>query len=451
MYDYVIFGGGVVGAAIFNKFVRLGAKVALLEKELDVATGASKANSGLVHAGFDAETGTLKAKLNVRGNELFEKLCQELGIKFKRTGALVVGNDEEKLKELLARGKKNGVKGLSIIREEKLWKLVPNLRHEYKSALYAKTAGLVSPYMLTIALAEEAVINGGQALFGFTTKKIEKAKGCFKIYSSDKRVVEGKVVINATGAGYNDIARLLKAEEREIRFRRGEYYVLDKCDFVNLTVFPLPTKLGKGILATPTASGNILLGPTAEDILEFDTATTMGGLENISGSITAMFDNVPFDKIIREYSGVRVSCGDDFVIGWDKKAEGVVDICGINSPGLTSAPAIAEMVAEMVGLRGQEKKMIRRKGYAVKVKGEIVCRCEKVGKNEILSAINSPLKPCTVDGIKRRVRAGMGKCQGGYCLIDVCCLIARERGIKLEEVNKEHEGGAVMLSGGKYE
>ena len=405
----------MIGAAIFNKFIRKGKSCVLLEREPDLATGATKANSGLIHAGFDAETGTLKARFNVRGNELTEELAKNLKVPFKRTGALVVGNDLEKLNALKARGIANGVKELEIVEGEDLRKLAPNLKEDIKYALHAKFAGLISPYMLAIALAEEGVINGGTCKLNFET---------------------------------NQISKLLKVEEKPLKFRRGEYIILDKTDFVKLSIFPLPTALGKGILATPTVDGNVLLGPTAEDIEEFNTETTTEGIDKILAYIKSTFNNVPLNKNIRQFSGIRVSCGEDFIVEKSKVNDSVVLIAGINSPGLSSAPAIAEyVVEELFGEKNKDKSMIAREGYFAEPAGRIVCRCEKIGENEIVRAINAPIPAHTVDAVKRRVRAGMGRCQGGQCMLEVCKLLAKNAGLNLEDVKKESANSFIMQKG----
>ena len=448
IFDYVVIGGGVIGTAIFNKLVRKGKTCALLEREPDLATGATKANSGLIHAGFDAESGSLKAKFNVRGNELTENLAKELKVPFKRTGAVVVGNDLEKLKALLERGEKNGVRGLEIVEGDKLKSLVPNLKEDIKYALYAPSAGLISPYMFAIALAEEGVINGGVCKLNFEIDRVEQTDGVFEIFGNNE-VIQARKAINSAGAGFNEVSKLFKTEEFPIKFRRGEYIVLDKSDFVKLSVFPLPTALGKGILATPTVDGNILLGPTAEDIETFNTETTECGIDKIISYINSTFNNVPLNKNIRQFSGIRVSCGEDFVVKESTLNPNVILIAGINSPGLSSAPAIAEyVVEELLKEHSEDKPMIARKGYTCEPAGKIICKCEKVGEKEIENAINAPIPATTVDAVKRRVRAGMGRCQGGQCMLDICKLIAKNLNIELEDVKKESAKSNIMFKGG---
>lgn len=462
IYDSLIVGGGVIGTAIFNKLVRIGKRVALIDKASDVGTGASKANSGLVHAGYDPEPNTLKAKLNVRGGELFPKLAKRLHVPFKRTGTLVVGDNRDMIERLYERGKRNGVKNLSILNREEILKMVPDLKEGNDYALYAKTAGIVSPYLLTIALADEEILNGGKVFLEEDIEKVEREGEIFKV-TTKKNVFQAKNIINSAGAGYNDVAKLLKSEEYPLTFRRGEYFVFSnttKLD-VSCTIFPLPTKLGKGVLITPTVDGNFLIGPTSEDGDDV-TKTTDIGLNDIKKKASLMLNNINFKDAIREFSGVRVISGDDFIIEKSQKQKGVINLAGICSPGLSSAPAIAEYVTKLLGYDLKEKENLKElKDYTLlknlplnKQKalieenpdyGEVVCKCEKITKGDIISALNRPLKIRSVDGIKRRTNAGMGGCQGGFCFTKVVNLILKSRKIEYEEVLKENRGSEVAV------
>lgn len=461
IFDYAIFGAGVVGACVFNELTSLGQKVLLLEKNMDVATGQTKANTALIHAGFDAKPNTLKAKLNVKGNQMFEDLCNRLGISFERCGAVVVDKTDETLQKLYQRGMQNGVLNLKILSGKELFDLIPNLKKEYCFGLYAQSAGIVSPFLFAVALCEEAVINGGTVQFDFDTIKISKCQGVFEISSKNKTFF-AKKIINCAGFGYNQIAKLLDEDLLDIKFRRGEYFVLDNTakGFVNLSVFPAPSDMGKGILATPTIDGNILLGPNAQDC-QWDTKTTKQGLQDVRNGVNQMFDNVPWKSVIRIYSGIRTIVGDDFYIklGKDKN---VVNVAGICSPGLSSSPAIAEYICnDILKIDAKPKQMQKRTPYVnmnmlsfekqnqmIKQDekfGKIICKCEKVSEGEILQAINSPLHPKSIDAIKRRVRAGMGRCQGGFCTMRVAKLIADQNGCKLEDVLKENQNSNICL------
>lgn len=457
VYDAVVIGGGVVGTAILNKLTRLNQNVALIEKGDDVALGASRANSGIIHAGFDCHPGTLKAKFNVEGNPLVYSLAKELGVSVKNCGAVVVGNNLSAVKELYNRGIKNGVSGLEILNREQLLSLVPNLSEEVTCGLYAKTSGIVSPFMLTVALAEQAVLNGAKVFFNTDVKKISYNGEYYTLSNKDFKI-DAKTIINAAAAGYNDVARLIGSETYETNFRRGEYFLLDSTAnyLTNLTVFPLPDAKSKGVLVTPTSHGEILVGPTSYDS-DTQTITTPSGLNEIKEKATRTIKDIPYKQSIRNFSGVRVICGNDFIVERSKLKNNVINLAGICSPGLTSAPAIANYVAvNLMGLTGTEKKMINRVPYMVVSQmdkkqlnkliaknpdyGKIICKCEKVTLGEIKEALNSPLKPKSVDAVKRRVYAGMGRCQGGFCLTRVISTIAKTYNISEMEVNKENNG-----------
>ncbi len=460
-YEVAIIGGGVVGCAILNKLTRHGVSCVLLEKANDVAMGASKANSGIVHAGFDCKPNTLKARFNVRGNQLFHTLCPQLKVPLKQCGAIVVGNDQSVVEDLYNRGIANKVEGLSILDRAGLLELVPNLNENITCGLYAKTSCIVSPYMFTIALAEEAVINGAKVLFNTQVKQCKKVDELFNLVG-DNLDIKVKYVINSAASGYNDVANILGSENYEIKYRRGEYFLLDNTvDITDLTIFPLPSKAGKGVLISPTADGNTIVGPTSIPS-DDSTMTTTDGLNDVKLKSKMILD-VPFNKNIRNFAGVRVTVGDDFVIEKSNKQQGVINIAGICSPGLSSAPAIAEYVVEdLLGYKGKEIDVKPRTPYTVLSQlsgeernkliksnsdyGKIVCKCECVSLGEIKEALNSPLKPNSVDAIKRRVRAGMGRCQGGFCLTKVIQTISQTLNIPMDNVVKENMGSNYYVS-----
>lgn len=463
IYDVAILGGGIVGTSVLNKLTKLGVKAVLLEKGSDVSVGTTKANSGIVHAGFDAKTGSLKAILNKRGSELFPKLCEELGVPYKQNGAIVIGNDMSKIKALYDRGITNGVQGLEILDRKALIKKIPTITDNITCGLYASTSAIVSPYKMAIALAEEAVINGGAVLFNYDTKSFEKSGNSY-IISDGVQEIETKKVVLAVGAEHNNIAKIFGVQEYPIEYRRGEYYLLDvgAMDTSGYTIFPLPTEHTKGVLITPTVSNNYIVGPTSIPSDNYDTVTTKEGLSEIANNALSMLTNVNLKKNIRVFSGVRTIVGDDFVIEKDKNNADIINVTGICSPGLSAGPAIAEMVSELLGFDGEERKDIKRlpkknhiKGLSTKdlnalikkdsAYGRIVCRCELVSEAEIVEAINSPLKPMSVDAVKRRTRAGMGRCQGGFCFSRVMELIARERGISIDEVAKENKDSRIII------
>ena len=460
-FEYVIVGAGIVGSSIFSALARHGKSVCMIDKALDVATGASKANSGLVHAGFDAEPGTLKAKFNVLGNKMFVGEAKRLGLPIKRTGAYVVGNDKSKIEELFERGIKNGVSGLHILNGDELHSRLPMIQPEIRYALFAENAYIISPYMFTITLAEEGIVNGGKVFLGFDTKKIKRC-GDYYFLTDGRDEICAKYIINSAGSGYNDIAKLIGSEIYPIEFRRGEYYVLDSTEknLVPSTIFPLPTKAGKGVLVTPTIDGNILVGPNSEPS-DSITKTTAAGLAFVKEQSLLTVPSVNFRKAIRIFSGVRTIVGDDFVVEQSRMAINVVNIAGICSPGLSSAPAIALYVLELLGIsknipdgvkikpyvmfsslsRARQNELIKRNPKY----GKIVCKCEGISVGEITDALNRPLRVISVDGVKRRTRAGMGRCQGGFCLSKTIELIAKENRISEYDVVKENKGSNILV------
>ena len=461
IFDCIVVGGGIVGASVFNKLTRIGKSCLLLDKASDVATGASKANSGLVHAGYDPKPGSLKAVMNVRGNKLYPKICKRLGIKLRKCGALVVGDDQKQIKALYDRGLENGVY-VEIWDREKIKGKVPTINDNITVALYARDAYVVSPYLLTIALTDEAIVNGGKVSLEEDIVSISKENGIFKV-ETKKAVYFAKHIVNSAGSGYNEIAKLLGAEEYKIELRRGEYFVFDKGTKLNIpcTLFPLPTKLGKGVLVTPTIDGNYLVGPTSVES-ENTTMTTKNGLDSIKEKSGLIVSNLNFRNAIREFAGLRAIVGDDFVIEKSKKVDGVINLAGICSPGLSSAPAIAERVVELLGYKNKELKDLQKIEPYVMFKDlpkekqrelaktdadycAIICKCEQITKGDIKKALNRPLKINSVDGVKRRTNAGMGRCQGGFCFSNVVKTISQERKIAMEQVKKENRGSEVCI------
>ena len=462
VFDVLIVGGGVVGACVLNKLTCIGKKCLLIDKASDVATGASKANSGLVHAGYDPKPNTLKAKLNIRGNKLYPKLCKRLGVKLDKCGALVLGDDETQLDNLYQRGLENKVYVEKWNRNQILEK-VPDLADHITCALYARDAYIVSPYFFTISVTDEAVLNGAKVSLEEDLVSVEKKDDIFEVVTK-KATYYAKQIVNSAGAGYNEVAKLLKAEEYPLEFRRGEYFVFDKIKDFNVpcTLFTMPTKLGKGVLITPTIDGNFLLGPTSTES-DTQTKVTSEGLDEIRKKAQLIVKNINFRNAIRQFSGVRVISGDDFVVEKSKVTDGVINIAGICSPGLTSAPAIAEMVTKLLGFSLKEKENLKplkrrvlfkelSKAKQIQLCKEnknycsIVCKCEEITKGDVIEALNRPIKVASVDAVKRRCNAGMGRCQGGFCFTKVVAQIIKERKIAYEQVKKENRGSEVCLA-----
>lgn len=438
-YSVAILGAGVIGSFIFNTLTLKGVKCVLLEKQEDVALGATKANSGIIHAGYDAKPGTLKAKFNVEGAKLIQDIAQRLNVEMQNCGSLVVGKKEDlsKLKELYSRGKQNGVENLQIIEKEELFTLEPNLNKDLCYGLYAKDAKIISPYLLTISLVDEALLNGGQLKLNFDTISIKKDKDNFIITSKDNQKVKAKFLINCTANGVNQIGKMLNEEEIPISFVKGEYILLDKSVYglVSRPIFPLPSSKGKGILACPTVHHNTFFGPTAVSVEDYDTSFSYDSLHTIKEKVGNMVDKIDFRKTIKLYAGVRVISGDDFVVKLENKTPNYIVLAGICSPGLSGAPAIANYVADYVLSKGVKSRKVKLKKLKPIPKisqldkanqnlyinsengnyGEIVCNCEKITKGEILQVLKNTRYRLTTDGIKRRLRVTMGHCGGSFC------------------------------------
>lgn len=470
-YDVTIIGGGVTGSAIARELSRYQLKTCLVEKAEDVCSGTSKANSAIVHAGFDAENGSMMAKMNVEGNFLMEQLSKDLDFSFRRNGSLVLCFSEEDMPNLQAlyeRGVANGVPELKIISGDEVRAMEPNVTDEVVAALYAPTGGIVCPFGLTIALAENACDNGVEFRFMTEVTDIKKIDGGYELAVKDGEPITTKYVVNAAGV-YADVFHNMVCEDKiTIIPRKGDYCLLDQeaGHHVDKTIFQLPGKYGKGILVTPTVHGNLLLGPTATDIEDKEgTYTTAEELAEVNSKSARGVKNIPYRQVITSFCGLRAhELNHEFVLG--EKAEGFFDAAGIESPGLSSAPAIGIYIAEMVAAKaGAEKKadfIATRKGIphvaamdkearAALIKerpdyGTIVCRCENVSEGEIVDAIRRTLGARSLDGIKRRVRQGMGRCQAGFCTPRTMEILSRETGIPMEQICK-NQPGSEMITG----
>ncbi len=461
-YDVAVVGAGVIGSLIARELSRYNLKIALIEKCNDMAMGTSKANSAIVHAGFDAKPGSLKAKLNVEGTALMPELCKTLSVPFKPVGSLVVAfSDEETetLNELLERGNINGVPGLEIYDAEKLREAEPNISNEAKGALWAPSAGIVCPYELTIAAAENAVVNGTDFIRNFEVKSIVYSDDYFLV-SNGENTIEASLVINAAGVYCDEIAALIGDTSIHTTPRKGEYMLCDKSvgKLANHTIFQCPSKMGKGILVTPTVDGNLLLGPSALDIEDKnDVATSSDTLSEILEIAKKSVPCLTTREVITSFAGLRAHCSrNDFIIEASEKNNMFINVAGIESPGLSSAPAIALYVKDIVlgkinaeiksdfiekreepvrfrHMSNEERKALIEKNPAY---GRIICRCETITEGEIIDAINAPAGARDVDGVKRRTRAGMGRCQGGFCGSKVVELLARELNVEINDITK---------------
>ena len=466
-FDVIVIGGGVVGTAVLRNLSAYRARILLLEKASDVATGASRANSGIVHAGYDAESGTKKAYFNVKGAAMFPSLTAELSVPYRQVGSLVAAREEglPALEELKKRGETNGVK-VEILSREEILRLEPNIAPQIAYALYAPEAGVVSPYKLTIAQANHAVLNGAEIRLEEKVIALDSVEGGF-VVKTDKGEYAASYVVNAAGAGAVEINRLLGEMTPELAHAVGDYYILDNKEsgVVKTVVFPLPDEKGKGILVAPTADGNVILGPTSRKVPHEEAevnAVTAEGLALVREGVSRLIPAVNLRNVIRVYAGTRTASGKDFIIEESRKFKNYFMLLGICSPGLTSAPAIGEYVAEQaarsLSLEKKDRMLPLPPHYRLataspaeieeKIKedpafGRIVCRCEKVTEGDILAAIRSPLPVRTVDGVKRRVRAGMGRCQGGFCRPRVMEILSREWGVPLSEIRLGDAGSEI--------
>ena len=460
MYDIVIIGAGVSGCAIARELSRYKADILVVEREEDVCCGTSKANSAIVHAGFDAAHGTLMAKLNVEGSRMMPALAKELDFHYKQNGSLVVCMSEEDrpaLNKLYENGVANGVEGLRIVEKDELQKMEPNISDNAVAALYAPTGGIVCPFGLTFAFAENAAKNG--AKFQFDTEVLEVAPmdGGWKLHTS-KGDIETKVVVNAAGLYSDKFHNQAGGAPMKIIPRRGDYFLLDRTTggFVKNTIFQLPGKYGKGVLVSPTVHGNTIVGPTAIDIEDKEaTATTQAGLDEVREKSGIAVKNLPLRQVITSFAGLRAhEARHEFFIGEVKP--GFVDCAAIESPGLSSSPAIGKMVAGIVeGILHLEKdptfdptrkgildpKTLSPEEHAALIKknpayGTVICRCETVTEGEILDAMHRVPGARSLDGVKRRTRAGMGRCQAGFCSPRVMEILARELGVDQSEITK---------------
>ncbi len=481
MYDVAIIGAGVIGSAIARELSMYQLNACVIEAEEDVCNGTSKANSAIIHAGFDAVPGTAKAKFNVRGNEMMDELAKDLDISFKRNGSLVVrceGQDRKGLETLLERGVANNVPGVRIIGREELLTMETNLADDVVEALYAPTGAIVCPFEMTMAFAENACENGVEFMLETAVQNITKTAEGYALdlvkTEADQTVsmetIEAKVVVNAAGVYADEINNMVSDKKLHITARKGEYMLLDKTagGHVSHTIFQLPGAMGKGVLVSPTVHGNLLVGPTATDVDNKEGLnTTLEGLDYLPKAAALSVKNLPLREVITSFAGLRAhEDGDDFIVGEAEDAKGFYNAAGIESPGLSSAPAIGEYLAKEIAMalnlepkkefKSTRKGVIHLAGKSIEERnalikenpafGNIICRCEMVTEGEILDAIHRPLGAKSLDGVKRRTRAGMGRCQSGFCSPRTMEILHRELNIPMELI-KKNSGSSNFIVG----
>ncbi|WP_102049929.1 NAD(P)/FAD-dependent oxidoreductase [Pygmaiobacter massiliensis] len=471
MVDVTVIGCGVIGAATAAMLAKYDLSVMVLEAQNDVATGTTKANSAIIHAGYDPEPETQMARLNVEGNRLCKEWAKQLDVPCKEIGSLVLAFDEADLamiNELYRRGVANGVPELKLLSAEELLAMEPKLSHEVKGALLAPSAAVISPWDFCLALAETAVKNGAQLKRSAPVTAIEKIEGGYRLHTP-QGVVESRMVVNAAGVFADKVHDMIAPHAFTTHPSRGEYYLMDKSQgaLVDHVVFQCPNKDGKGVLVSPTVHGNLIVGPNAEPVAEGDdVAVTADGLAFVRRQAAKSVPEINYRDSIRNFAGVRaVTDQPDFVIAEAEGAPGFIDLGGIKSPGLSSAPAIALQAVELLGkagltLKEKENYVFERRETRFKelssdekaklvekspAYGRVICRCETITEGEIIAALHSPIPPVSVDGVKRRCNAGMGRCQGGFCGPRVQEIIARELGVPQTEVLQDKAGSRILL------
>ena len=479
MFDVVVIGSGIVGSLVARKLSSYQLSIAVLEKEPDVGNVTTMANSAIVHSGYDPVPGTLKAKLNVLGNKMFDKLCEELDVEMERIGSLTVALYDEQLpllNKLAERSAQNGVE-VKILNAEETLKLEPHLNPQVKGSLLAPTAGIVNPFTLSVHAMENAVDNGVKLFLNEKVVKINKESDFYSIVCQSGNIYQTKVVINAAGVYSDEIHKMVEDIDYTITPRKGEYFILDHYtdDLVKHTIFPLPSEKGKGILVTPSIGGTYLIGPSAEAMpSKDDVSTDKPTLDNVRRQALDMVPSIPFNQVIRTFAGSRPTPSThDFVIGFAKSDNHFINLSGIESPGLVSSPAIAEYVvneyvSKVLNLKPNAnfnpnvkkrpnlaKMSVEEKQAFIKKNpeyGQIICNCEKVSLGEILFEMNTSVPPTTIKAVKKRTRAGFGKCQGGFCQPLVIKLISEKFNIPLDKVLFQKAGSFVVpykVKGGK--
>ncbi|MGN0530014.1 MAG: NAD(P)/FAD-dependent oxidoreductase [Eubacterium sp.] len=474
MYDVAIIGSGITGSACAYFLSKYRLKIAVIEKNNDVCCGTTKANSAIIHAGYDPHPETLMAKLNVKGSEMAKEICAKLDVPYNQIGSLVVAFSEEEAKtveELFERGNANGVPDLKILNREELKEAEPMISDEALCALYAPSAAIVNPWEYGLAMAETAVRNGAEILLESEVTSIKKENGVFKITAGEKEI-EAKYVINAAGVNCDDVHNMIAPPKFKVIPSAGEYYLLDKSEGKRArhVIFQCPNKDGKGVLVSPTVHGNLIVGPNADARDKDDTSTKTRCLDFVREKAVKSVPSINFRENIRNFTGVRAATEiDDFIIKF--ACEGFLDLAGIKSPGLSAAPAIAELAVKMLGESGlalEEKESFtderthlrfkhlsdEEKNNAVKKNsayGRVICRCETITEGEIIDALNSPIPPVSLDGIKRRAGTGMGRCQGGFCGPKVLEIMAKYKNEPFEAVLQDNTGSVILTGKTKSE
>ncbi len=475
MFDVLIIGCGVTGAACAYSLSKYDLSVCIIDESNDVANGTSKANSAIIHAGYDPKPGTLMARLNIEGNAMAGAICEKLDVPFKRIGSLVLGfneTDKAHLQKLYERGVANGVPDIQLLSEEEVKAMEPNIADNVVGALYAPSAGVISPWEYTLAMAETSVRNGTEIHLCTRAEAIEPIEGGYRV-KTNKGDFEAKYIISAVGVKSETVRSMLEKPEYKIVPTRGQYFLLDKSEggIVSHVIFQCPDEKGKGVLVSPTVHGNLIVGPDAEKTAPDDKAVSTEGLDKIASTARRSVPKLSVRQNIRNFAGVRANSDrDEFIIEESAAFPGFIDLAGIKSPGLSAAPAIGEYVADIIR-KGGKLEFKPRKGFTDSRRrlrfnemsheerakivaenpafGRIVCRCETVTEGEIVAALHESIPPVSINGVKRRCGAGMGRCQGGFCSAVVHELISRELGIPMEEIPMDEPGSYILIKEGE--
>ncbi len=469
IHDVLIIGAGVTGTMIARELSKYLLDVVILDKNNDAGDATSSANSAIVHSGYDPEPGSLKAKFNVLGNAKYPELVKQLDVPFEQCGSLTIATEDEQLevlKELAERSKLNGVE-VKLLSKEEVLKMEPNLNPETKGALFAPTAGIIDPFNLVVHAMENAIDNGVKFLRSQEVLDIKKDGEVYKV-KTNKEELFAKVVINAAGVKSDKIAAMVEPIDWAITPRKGEYYVLDHYaeGLVRHTIFPLPSKKGKGVLVSQTTSGNYIVGPSSELADPDDVSTDTPTLSNIRKAATIMVPAIPFRETIRVFAGERATCTrHDFIIEYAKCDNHFINVAGIESPGLASSPAIAEyvvneLVKPVLTLKSNPKfnpciKPYHRMHYLSQEEqdkiikenpeyGMMICNCEHISLGEINDALSRSCPPVSIKGVKRRTRAGYGKCQGGFCQPKVLMILAKHYGVSPTKIPLAEDGSYII-------
>ncbi len=467
MYDVTIIGAGITGSLIAHELSKYNLNVLVLEKESDVACGATAANSAMVHSGHDPKSGTLKCKYNLLGNRMYADLCKELKVAYDPIGAFVVAtskDEEEKLDTLVNQCIERNVP-YEVLSGEKARELESNLSDNVTKALSLPTTAVISPWELTIAAMEEAMLNDVELKLDYEVKDIKKVDDKFIINNE----IETKVLVNCAGVYCDNITNMLRVSPYKVEAKKGEYYVLDHTgkQLVNHVIYPIPTAKGKGVLAVPTVHHNVLLGPNSDYCEDKDDVSTGSGLDYVKKEINKTIKNIPFNKIIHNYAGLRPHIDlNDFYIQEDDQINNFIHVAGIESPGISAAPAIAKDVVEnIINPKfniNKKNEYIRREAF-IRLNemsddkkeelinkdpdfGKIICRCENISLGEIKDCINRKCGARTIRAIKMRVRPGMGRCQGGFCEPEVFKILANESKQDIKDIRLNKKGSEVVSS-----